>query len=130
TGHGIPDAIRMCIFDPFFTTKAAPAGGLGLSICSSIVSDLGGSLEVDSAPGQGSTFVVRLPATTTAEGAARAGVSSGPPLSKRANVLLIEHDAGAADATAAVLRQAGLAVEVATTGAAGIERYRNGCFDC
>ncbi|MFO7576933.1 MAG: ATP-binding protein [Pelovirga sp.] len=58
-GPGVPEAIRSRIFDPFYTTKPVGEGtGLGLSICSGIVSDLGGSIEVDSVEGKGSAFTV------------------------------------------------------------------------
>jgi signal transduction histidine kinase len=51
------------IFDPFFTTKLGQGGsGLGMSICYNIVTSLfGGEMEVSSAPGQGSCFLLRLP---------------------------------------------------------------------
>jgi signal transduction histidine kinase len=63
TGTGIPDEIRGRIFDPFFTTKGAGKGtGQGLAICHSIVVQKhGGSVSVDSNPGEGATFVVCLP---------------------------------------------------------------------
>jgi len=64
TGCGIPADIVGRVFDPFFTTKPVGLGtGLGLSICHGIVSAMGGTLTVTSAPGRGSTFTVRLPAT-------------------------------------------------------------------
>jgi signal transduction histidine kinase len=62
TGRGIARPDRDRIFDPGFTTKGAGVGvGLGLSICSRIVADHGGTIEADSAPGQGATVTVRLP---------------------------------------------------------------------
>jgi len=62
-GHGIPRSEVTKIFEPFYTTKAPGRGtGLGLSICYSIVAEHGGRLQVDSTPGQGSTFRVLLPA--------------------------------------------------------------------
>jgi PAS domain S-box-containing protein len=61
TGTGIPQELRERIFDPFFTTKAVGEGtGMGLPICRGIVSGLGGTIAVESEPGQGSTFRVTL----------------------------------------------------------------------
>jgi signal transduction histidine kinase len=63
-GSGIEEAVRDKIFDPFFTTKPAAKGtGLGLYICHHHVESLGGSIEVESSVGQGSTFRIVLPRT-------------------------------------------------------------------
>jgi PAS domain S-box-containing protein len=59
-GIGIQKELIGKVFDPFFTTKAK-GHGLGLSICYSIVSKHGGSIEVESEPGKGSTFHLYLP---------------------------------------------------------------------
>ena len=62
-GHGIARAEQPKIFEPFYTTKPPGRGtGLGLSICYSIIAEHGGRIEVDSAPGKGSTFRIILPA--------------------------------------------------------------------
>ena len=62
-GSGIADAVRPHIFEPFYTTKAVGKGtGQGLALAWSIVSgDHAGAIDVESAPGQGATFRVRLP---------------------------------------------------------------------
>jgi signal transduction histidine kinase len=76
TGCGIAESDLYSIFDPFYTTAPVGKGiGLGLSICYSIVSDHGGSIEVESAPRQGSTFTVRLPVLLQGDAASLAGVS-------------------------------------------------------
>jgi C4-dicarboxylate-specific signal transduction histidine kinase len=63
TGMGIPDQVKRHIFEPFFTTKQADRGtGLGLSISSNIVQLHGGTIELESVPGRGSTFRIVLPA--------------------------------------------------------------------
>lgn len=62
TGHGIPPADIERVFEPFYTTKAVGKGtGLGLSISYGIVQKHGGTFNVESEPGKGSTFVVTLP---------------------------------------------------------------------
>src|SRR5438876_4238135 len=64
-GIGISEPER--IFDPFYTTKQAGKGtGLGLSICYGIVRAHGGEIQCWNNDGEGSTFVVRLPAATEA----------------------------------------------------------------
>ena len=61
-GCGIPPEDLPRIFDPFFTTKPVGQGtGLGLSVSYGIIRDHGGSIEVDSAPGRGTTFRILLP---------------------------------------------------------------------
>lgn len=62
TGQGILPEHRERVFEPFFTTKSNQAGtGLGLSVTYGIVTDHGGVIEVESQPGEGSTFTVWLP---------------------------------------------------------------------
>jgi PAS domain S-box-containing protein len=61
-GPGVPEAIRSRIFDPFFTTSPPNEGtGLGLTIALDIVSEHGGSLELENPAGGGACFLVRLP---------------------------------------------------------------------
>lgn len=64
-GHGMDEAQRRQIFDPFFTTRQKRGGtGLGLSITHNIVRDHNGSIDVNSAVGEGTTISVKLPCAT------------------------------------------------------------------
>jgi signal transduction histidine kinase len=60
-GPGIPDAIQSKIMEPFFTTKEEGTG-LGLSIAAGIVQEHGGRLDIKSKEGNGTTFILTLPA--------------------------------------------------------------------
>ena len=64
TGCGIPADVLPRIFEPFFTTKEAGKGtGLGLAIAAQVVEDHQGSIHVDSSPGAGTVFTIRIPRT-------------------------------------------------------------------
>ena len=60
TGPGIPASIQEKIFQPFFSSKEEGTG-LGLSIAARIIEEHGGSIQVQSKPGQGAAFVITLP---------------------------------------------------------------------
>ena len=63
TGIGIPQGNITRIFEPFFTTKEIGKGtGLGLAVCYGILTEHGGSLDVHSTVGVGTTFIISLPA--------------------------------------------------------------------
>ncbi len=61
TGIGIPPDVQEHLFEPFFTTKGEQGTGLGLAICYRIIEEHAGEICVDSAPGAGTTFTIRLP---------------------------------------------------------------------
>jgi two-component system sensor histidine kinase FlrB len=59
-GEGMPPEVQRRLFEPFFTTRSEGTG-LGLAIMRSVIDAHGGEVEVQSEPGRGTTFVVRLP---------------------------------------------------------------------
>jgi signal transduction histidine kinase len=63
-GPGIPDEIQHRIFEPFFTTKGTEGTGLGLAMVYAFAERHGGSVSLDSGPGRGTSFSLRLPLAT------------------------------------------------------------------
>jgi PAS domain S-box-containing protein len=110
TGEGIAAENLPRLFDPFFTTKAPGSGsGLGLSVCHSIVTSLGGRIEVESTRGEGSAFTVVLPAVaaTVPPPVARPSPSQAPPRepSSRPRLLLVDDERNVRDVLQALLKR-------------------------
>ncbi|HEX7038049.1 MAG TPA: ATP-binding protein [Pseudomonadales bacterium] len=61
SGQGMEERVRRHVFEPFFTTRSGRGAGLGLPIVYLMVRQAHGTVRVDSAPGEGTTFEVRLP---------------------------------------------------------------------
>lgn len=69
TGEGIPEEHLEKVFEPFFTTRASEGGtGLGLGLCRMLISEMGGSIEVNSVVGKGTVFRITLNATGRSPG--------------------------------------------------------------
>ncbi|MFN8647678.1 MAG: two-component regulator propeller domain-containing protein [Gemmatimonadales bacterium] len=90
-GTGMTPEVRARIFEPFFTTKGVErGGGLGLAVCHGIVTNQGGAIEVESAPGAGTRMEVWLPVGTEPAGG-RAAHAAGPPRGDEV-ILLVDDD--------------------------------------
>ncbi|MDA8099342.1 MAG: PAS domain S-box protein [Nitrospiraceae bacterium] len=122
SGAGIPEERLGRIFEPYFTTKET-GSGLGLATSYSIVRNHGGSIDVISAPKQGSTFSILLPAS---ENPFVPSVASGNTAPLRAGrVLVMDDEAGVLDSLGEMLREMGQDVEFAADGAAAIGKYQS-----
>jgi signal transduction histidine kinase len=77
-GPGIDEADIPSIFQIFASTKGSSGTGLGLPVSQKIIREHGGKISVTSLPGQGSTFVIELPASKRA--ADLKGTSEGPTI--------------------------------------------------
>jgi PAS domain S-box-containing protein len=123
TGVGMPYEVQQRIFDPFFTTKQIGAGtGLGLSTVYGIAEQRGGGVQVESAPGRGSTLAVWLPvAAAQAAAAPLHEVPVRPPPTAGRTVLVVEDEEGIRQLAASALEQSGYRVLTAADGQAALE---------
>ncbi|MCW2504250.1 MAG: sensor hybrid histidine kinase [Actinomycetia bacterium] len=117
TGTGMPPEIAERAFEPFFTTKAKGSGtGLGLATVYGIVTQGGGSVQVESSPGQGTTFTILLPATDEVP-AVDETVVPAAPVGTGQTVLLVEDEPALLEVTRRHLIRAGYQVLAASGGA-------------
>ena len=126
-GIGIPRELLGRIFDPFYTTKDK-GHGLGLPTCYSIINRHGGHIDVESEPGNGSSFMVYLPATPQSppsadsnEGAKHKG---GGTVMGGGTVIVMDDEAVMRDTMCAMLKTLGYSVLPAKNGKEAI-----GCFE-
>lgn len=125
SGSGMSAETRQRLFTPFFTTKPQGEGtGLGLAIVHRIVTNLGGSIEVDSELGRGTTFSVVLPVADD-EPKRRPLISSRVPLSRRARILVVDDEPMIINAIRRVLAS-DHDVETVTRASEALERIRAG----
>ena len=122
TGTGMPPKVQERIFDPFFTTKKMGRGtGLGLASAYGIVKSHKGYIEVESTPGQGTTFYIYLPVSDRQpqkiqEENHRVTTGSG-------TLLLVDDEKNVLAVTSQILSRSGYTVIEAKSGREAIERY-------
>jgi two-component system cell cycle sensor histidine kinase/response regulator CckA len=125
TGHGMAAGVLEHLFEPFFTTKEFGKGsGLGLSTAYGIVKQMGGHVQVYSAPGEGSRFRVLFPLapdTSINRGPGRKEVERAQA-GKGERILLVEDEAVVRKLLAKVLLDQGYSVIEAADGEEALER--------
>ncbi|MFO0696290.1 MAG: MASE1 domain-containing protein [Polyangiales bacterium] len=121
-GEGIAPAVRQRMFDPFFTTKPLGKGtGLGLSVVYGIVTDHGGTVDVDSTYGKGAAFVVRLPMTGPPERRERPRSERPKTETGVERILVVEDEEVVRNVVHSILEDAGYDVVVASNGKEALE---------
>lgn len=138
-GCGIPVEHRDKIFLPFFTTKGeyAQAGdpmsrvrgrGLGLSVCETIVRHHGGTIDVQSVPGEGSTFTVWLPSTLEMPQPPRLADSTSDPR-RSARILIVDDESDIRELIEAILESEGWEIVSAEDGETALRLHTQTPFD-
>ncbi|HZB93761.1 MAG TPA: PAS domain S-box protein [Stellaceae bacterium] len=132
TGTGMSEDVKARAFDPFFTTKEIGRGsGLGLSQVYGTALQSGGSAEIDTGIGRGTTVRIHLPrARARAE---RQGAESRAvpelPLGRRERVLVVDDDEDVRVVVVDYLRELGYGVDAAASGGAALQLLESRVFD-
>jgi nitrogen-specific signal transduction histidine kinase/CheY-like chemotaxis protein len=134
TGSGMLPEVQARVFEPFFTTRQ-DATGLGLSLAHGIVARHGGQVEVDSAPGRGTTVRLKFPVEgpgasgAAAPAAAPATRAGSPAAAGPGRCLVVDDDPQVRDMIRDMLLNAGHKVVLAVDGADGVEKFKAESFD-
>jgi PAS domain S-box-containing protein len=123
TGTGVPPEVIAKVFDPFFTTKEVGVGtGLGLSQVYGFAQQSGGTVSIDSTPGEGTTVTICLPRTHKSAVHDHGVVDDASMGSAGGLILLVEDNPDVASVTAQMLRAMGHDVEVVDRARKALDR--------
>lgn len=117
TGSGMDAETMNYIFEPFFTTKSERGAGLGLAIVHGLVQQFGGTIGVESQPGQGTAFTITWPVVSDGVAAPLALADTPAPEDTPAAILIIEGDTTNRQLLRRLLSDLGRPVLVTTTAA-------------
>lgn len=121
-GKGIPKEFLERIFEPYFTTSKQGTG-LGLKIVDSLVASFGGSLQIDSEPGKGTTVTVFLPLSQKSGAQEDSHKSEPVSLSGKEKVLVVDDDEGVRKVMRLSLQHFGYTVDVAESAKEAISLF-------
>ena len=125
TGAGMPSEVRERIFEPFFTTKGERGTGLGLPQVFGIVEQHDGRINVESAPGRGTTFRLGFPAARAAD----IPVTSSAALGHTLRILVIDDEPRIVAMAAMLLERDGHVVLSASSGEGAVEMLERETVD-
>lgn len=121
-GPGMPPEVRNRVFDPFFSTKGE-GRGLGLATAYSIVKRHGGTMTVESAPGQGATFHFFLPSGEKI--VPKAEETALTPASTGARLLIMDDEPAMRESLAELLELRGYVVDAAGDGSEALRMFQD-----
>jgi signal transduction histidine kinase/CheY-like chemotaxis protein len=127
TGTGMSEDVRQRIFEPLFTTKGQHGTGMGLAVSYGIIQEHEGSISVESAPNEGTTFLIVLP---PAEAVVEVGLDSRESAPQRsARILVVDDETMVRSVLSKLLTLKGHQVTVAASGAEAIVLMESEEFD-
>jgi signal transduction histidine kinase/ActR/RegA family two-component response regulator len=119
TGTGMTPEVKSRLFDPFFTTKGKAGTGMGLAVSFGIIRRHNGSIEVESEPGRGTTFLIALPKASNTQKRGSTSVSPASTVSgdgDRLRVLVVDDEAVVREVLKEALENDGCEVLAAESG--------------
>lgn len=126
-GAGMTEAVRQRYFEPFFTTKPTGEGsGLGTAMVYGLIKQHGGRIEVESAPGRGTTVLIHLPAVADPGANPIEFIPVSPqaePARGRGTILLVEDEAPLRHSTQRILERYGYRVLPAADGVEALAEF-------
>jgi signal transduction histidine kinase len=128
TGLGMTEEVKQRCLEPFFSTKGERGTGLGLSMVYGIIERHRGRLDIESAPGEGTTFTISLPIAEVVKISPPVRQSSHGPKSKL-SILTVDDDERVCEVVAHYLRGDGHEVVIATSGREAITQAQQKRFD-
>ena len=126
TGTGMTEAVRQRCLEPFFTTKGERGTGLGLSMVFGIIQRHSGTIEIESALGQGTTFTFRLPAAGYENASPPTTL---PPSNKALRVMVVDDQPILSQLVCEYLQDDLHLVETASSGSEALVKFRATDFD-
>lgn len=126
TGTGMTEEVRQRCLEPFFSTKGENGTGLGLAMAFGIIRRHEGTMDIETAPGKGTTFVLTLPcyhAPITAEEEARL------TLDRSLRVLVVDDEPNTREVVSGYLRGDGHRVKTASDGNEALQHFMSEDFD-
>ncbi|MDA1141551.1 MAG: response regulator [Planctomycetota bacterium] len=128
TGTGMTKEVRRACLEPFFTTKGEHGTGLGLAMVFGIIQRHGGTIDIQSEPGEGTSFFLRLPILKESGYTGKA--DSGPMKAYRhLRILVVDDEENIHLVLRAYLEGDGHHIECAKNGLEGLDKFMQGRYD-
>jgi len=127
TGIGMTEEVRRRCFDPFFTTKGSAGTGMGLPVVHGIVRRHRGTIELETAPGKGTTFRIGLPSGAPGESVGKD--TRRLRAARLLRVLVVDDEEPVRATLVQYLLADGHSAEAAADGSEALDKFRRGRFD-